>query len=189
MILIVDNFDSFTYNLVDYFNQIDLKVDVLRNNASLDDLLSEKYEAVVLSPGPGKPKNAGYLMNVLEYYHGKVPVLGICLGHQAIALFFNGSIEKAQKPMHGKLSHIHHEKDAIFENIPASFNVVRYHSLICDNLPKCLNVIAQTEIGENMAMKHEELPIYGLQFHPEAALSEYGLDILRNWKNIKSLSN
>ena len=188
MILVIDNYDSFTYNLVDYFNQLDLEVEVIRNDESVDDLLSEKYKGVVLSPGPGIPQNAGNLMKALDYYHEKIPVLGICLGHQAIAKFFNGSIEKAQIPMHGKLSLICHENDAIFKNIPESFNVVRYHSLVCNNLPKNLDVIAQTGIGENMALKHKELPIYGLQFHPEAVLTEYGLEILGNWKNINSLS-
>lgn len=189
MILIVDNFDSFTYNLVDYFNQLDLEVEVLRNNASLNTLCSNRFDAIVLSPGPGKAKNAGNMMKVLKYYHKKKPILGICLGHQAIAEFFYGEIIKAQKPMHGKLSLVFHENDIIFKNIPSSFSVVRYHSLVCNHLPSNLKIIAKTKNGEVMAIKHEELPIYGLQFHPEAVLTQYGLDILKNWMNINSITN
>lgn len=189
MILVVDNYDSFTYNLVDYFNQLGIEVEVLKNDASQEDLFSEKYRGVVLSPGPGLPANAGKLMQVLDYYHTKIPVLGICLGHQAIGKFFKGEIVKAQKPMHGKLSQISHHNDAIFANLPSNFNVIRYHSLICANLTKELQILAETDSSEIMAMKHKELPIYGLQFHPEAVLTEYGLEILRNWVTINSISN
>lgn len=189
MILVVDNYDSFTYNLVDYFNQLEIEVEVLRNDALLEDLLSEKYSGVVLSPGPGLPGNAGRLMHVLDFYHSKIPVLGICLGHQAIGKFFNGEITKAQKPVHGKLSQISHSGDKIFANIPSSLNVCRYHSLICSNLPDELQTIAKTDIGEIMALKHKTFPIYGLQFHPEAVLTQYGLEILRNWANINFISN
>ena len=189
MILVVDNFDSFTYNLVDYFNQLDLEVEILRNNAPLKSLCSQRYSAVILSPGPGVPKKAGKLMKVLAYYHDKKPMLGICLGHQAIAEFFNGEISKASKPMHGKLSTISHDRDIIFQNIPDFFDVVRYHSLICSNPGDMLHVIGKSGSGEIMAMKHKRLPIYGLQFHPEAVLTQYGLEILRNWKNINSISN
>ena len=189
MILVVDNFDSFTYNLVDYFNQLDLEVHVKRNNIPFDDIVSERYSAVVLSPGPGIPNKAGNLMKVIEHYHDKIPVLGICLGHQAIADFFNGDIIKAQQPMHGKISNIGHEGDLIFAGIPQKFNVVRYHSLVCDNLPATLEVISKSDSNEFMALKHRNLPIYGLQFHPEAVLTQYGLKILQNWKNINSLTN
>lgn len=189
MILVVDNYDSFTYNLVDYFNQLNIEVKVRRNDASLENLLSEKYSGVVLSPGPGLPTKAGNLMHVLEYYHKKIPVLGICLGHQAIGEFFNGEIIKAQTPMHGKLSQISHSGDAIFNNLPSTFDVVRYHSLICSNLPEELQILALTDIGEIMALKHKELPIYGLQFHPEAVLTQFGLEILKNWLTINSIAN
>lgn len=189
MILLVDNFDSFTYNLVDYFHQLDLEVKVCRNNTPLHELQSEKYKAVVFSPGPGVPENAGNLMEILGFYHDKIPVLGICLGHQAIGKFFRGNVVKSHKPMHGKTSNIIHLGDKIFDGIPTNTQVVRYHSLICENLPGDLEVLAKTDEGEVMAMKHKTLPIYGLQFHPEALLTEYGLEILRNWKNINSLSN
>lgn len=189
MILVVDNFDSFTYNLVDYFNQLELNVEVLRNNAPLKQLLEDKYSGVVLSPGPGIPMHAGYIMQVIEFYHKKIPILGICLGHQAIGGFYNGNIIKAQKPMHGKISRIYHTQDPLFNNIPKEFNVVRYHSLICSGLPNVLEVIATADNGEIMALKHNTLPVYGLQFHPEAVLTEHGLEILRNWKNINSISH
>lgn len=189
MILVVDNYDSFTFNLVDYFNQLDLEVNVLRNTVPLNDILSEKYDAVVFSPGPGIPKQAGHLMKIIDYYQRKIPVLGICLGHQAIAEYFHGDIVKARRPMHGKLSKIAHNGDAIFMDIPEKLNVVRYHSLICTNLPDALHVIAKTKSNETMAIKHKNLPIYGLQFHPEAVLTQYGLKILENWKNINSLTN
>lgn len=189
MILVVDNYDSFTYNLVDYFNQLKIEVEVVRNDAPQEELFSEKYRGVVLSPGPGLPAHAGKLMQVLEYYHDKKPVLGICLGHQAIGEFFNGAIIKAQKPMHGKLSQIAHTGDVIFNNLPSTFNVVRYHSLVCNNLPIELKVIARTDVGEIMALKHKSFPVYGLQFHPEAVLTQYGLEILSNWATIYSISN
>jgi len=189
LILVLDNFDSFTYNLVDYFNQLDVKVEVLRNNVSIKKLLSDKYSSIVLSPGPGIPTKAGNLMRVIKYYYQKIPILGICLGHQAIGEFFGGEIIKAQQPMHGKLSRVHHDLDPIFCNIPNEFSVVRYHSLVCHNISKDLKVIAKTQPGEIMALKHNVLPIYGLQFHPEAVLTQYGLEILRNWKNINSISN
>ena len=189
MILIIDNFDSFTYNLVDYFNQLDLEVKVLRNNAPDKDLLNERYEAVVLSPGPGVPASAGKLMKIMDFYHDKKPILGICLGYQAIGKFFGGSLKKAQKPMHGKTSVVFNNGDEIFNNLPTSFEVTRYHSLICHNLYDEILIISLSKEEEVMAIRHKEYPIYGLQFHPEAVLTQHGLDILRNWKNINSLSN
>ena len=189
MILVVDNFDSFTYNLVDFMRQLGLVVEVKRNNAPLIELLDTKYDAVILSPGPGVPEKAGNLMKIIDYLHDKKPILGICLGHQAIGEFFLGKVVRAEKPMHGKISQISHKNDPIFNNVPVRFNVVRYHSLICSNLPDQLEIIAQTNTQEIMAMRHTALPIYGLQFHPEAILTNHGLEILRNWRNINSLSN
>jgi len=187
LILVIDNFDSFTYNLVDYLNQLDLEVAVVRNNESLKNILHSKFDGILLSPGPGVPKNAGNLLCIIEYYYRKLPILGICLGHQAIGEFFGSKIVKAQKPMHGKISKIYHTNDPLFKNIPTELNVVRYHSLVCNNLPVDLEMLARTHDGEIMALKHRILPIYGLQFHPEAVLTQYGLEILRNWKNINSL--
>ncbi len=189
MILVVDNFDSFTYNLVDYLKQLGQEVEVLRNDVAPDLLLSPRYARVVLSPGPGIPKNAGFLMKVIDFYAGKVPILGICLGHQAIVEFFKGSLKKAQKPMHGKISEIANYSDPIFDNVPKRIMVTRYHSLVCDELPEQLEVISQTDEKEVMALRHKKLPIYGLQYHPEAVLTQYGLEILRNWINLSSTSD
>lgn len=189
MILVIDNYDSFTFNLVDYFHQLGIDVEVHRNDVSLDKLCADRYNALVLSPGPGKPANAGNLMQALDYYHDKIPVLGICLGHQAICQFFSGELAKAQKPMHGKISMVYHNGDELFANVPSNFNVVRYHSLICNKLSDQMQVLAKTDIGEIMAVRHKSLPIFGLQFHPEAELTQFGLDILRNWININSVSN
>lgn len=189
MILVIDNFDSFTYNLVDYFEQLSQEVEVKRNNLPLNHLLSDEYSGVVLSPGPGIPTNAGHLMEVISYYSGKIPLLGICLGHQAIGMHYKTDLVHAQKPMHGKISEIIRESDPIFSNIPKRFNVVRYHSLICHNLTSQLKIISTDNAGEIMAMRHQYFNIYGLQFHPEAILTEYGLDILRNWINLIDVSD
>lgn len=189
MILIIDNFDSFTYNLVDYFQQLGQTVEVKRNNLPIEDLISAVYSGIVLSPGPGIPKDAGQLMKVIEHYHRRIPMLGICLGHQAIGEFFGGKLMKAYKPMHGKLSDVSCANNPIFVNIPSSIQVVRYHSLVCKHLPEVIEVIATTKEGEVMAMKHNDLPVYGLQFHPEAVLTEYGLEILRNWINLNHLTS
>ncbi|UII34425.1 aminodeoxychorismate/anthranilate synthase component II [Fulvivirga ulvae] len=182
MILLLDNFDSFTYNLVDYFQQLGIKCEVIRNNVGIKDIISGNYQGIVLSPGPEIPEKAGNLMEVLKYYHNKLPVLGICLGHQAIGEFFGARLIKATKPMHGKISKVALEEDVIFRSMPKSINVVRYNSLIVEheNVGD-LKVIARSYDGEIMALRHKELPIWGVQFHPEAALTEYGLDILKNW--------
>jgi len=183
LILLIDNYDSFTYNLADYFAQLHLEVIVKRNTAADDDLFAEKYDAVVLSPGPGVPERSGKLLKIVNYYAGKKPLLGICLGHQAIAAHFHGVVAKSKKPMHGKTSLVHHDGDALFHNIPGTFRVVRYHSLICQQMPESLKIIAETD-DEIMAFRHKSLPVYGLQFHPEAYLTDFGLNILHNWKNI-----
>jgi anthranilate synthase component 2 len=181
LILVVDNFDSFTYNLVDYFEQLGQQVVVQRNNAPLSDLLSEAYRGIVLSPGPGIPSEAGSLMNIIDYYSTRIPMLGICLGHQALAEYFGGQLTKAIRPMHGKISEITHQDESVFVNLPLKFKVVRYHSLIVQNLPDVLVVLANDDDKQVMALQHVQLPIAGLQFHPEALLTEFGLDILRNW--------
>jgi len=156
---------------------------VKRNMASDGELFSVEYDAVVLSPGPGIPKRSGKLLQIIDFYTGKKPILGICLGHQAIATHFYGLVEKARKPMHGKTSIVSHNGDALFHNIPETFRVVRYHSLICPQLPEPLEIIAEAD-DEIMAFKHKSLPVYGLQFHPEAYLTDFGINILNNWKNI-----
>lgn len=181
-ILLLDNFDSFSYNLLDYLGRVGVVCEVFRNNIDLQGITKKNYTGVLLSPGPGKPKEAGNLMQVLEYYHNKLPILGVCLGHQAIGEFFGASLTKAQKPMHGKISKISViNENALFYGLPQSFDVVRYHSLVLQNLPECLEITALSQEKEIMALKHKFLPIYGLQFHPEAALTEFGLQMITNW--------
>ncbi|MGB0521547.1 MAG: anthranilate synthase component II [Flammeovirgaceae bacterium] len=184
MILLLDNFDSFTYNLVDYFGQLGITCEVRRNNIPLTEIAKNDYDAVVLSPGPENPLKAGNLMEVLGHYVNKLPILGICLGHQAIGLHFGWKLVKAQKPMHGKVSTIYCAYDPLFKDLPAAFNIVRYHSLILENTTNVkddLVVTAFTESQEIMAIRHTKYPIHGIQFHPEAALTEHGLQLLHNW--------
>jgi len=181
MLLVIDNFDSFTFNLVDYFERLGLQCIVYRNNVPTDTIFEGVYEGVVLSPGPDKPENAGNLLEIIHYYKYRLPILGICLGHQAIGLHFGASLKKASKPMHGKLSSIFLNKDKLFKGIPSKINVVRYHSLIVTHLPKSLINLSTTTENELMVMKHKDLPIYGIQYHPESILTEYGLVILNNW--------
>ncbi|NLR90939.1 MULTISPECIES: anthranilate synthase component II [Flammeovirga] len=182
MILLLDNFDSFTYNLVDYFTQLGQKVEVVRNDAPLEEITPYKYEAVVLSPGPETPNKAGNMMEVIDHYHKTHPILGICLGHQAIGEYFGGKVHKAIKPMHGKMSEIECDiNSTLFNKIPKDLTVVRYHSLILDELSDDILITAKSKENEVMAIQHKTLPIDGVQFHPEAILTEYGLDILKNW--------
>jgi anthranilate synthase/aminodeoxychorismate synthase-like glutamine amidotransferase len=181
LLLLIDNFDSFTYNLEDYFLQLGISCEVQRNDVPSSHIDIKKYAGIILSPGPGSPRNAGNLMEVIDRYHHQIPMLGICLGHQAIAEYFGGKIKKGERPMHGVLSEITCSEDELFQNIPSKINVVRYHSLIIDRLPDPLRCLAVSSSSEIMAIKHCTLPIYGLQFHPEAALTDYGMEILKNW--------
>jgi anthranilate synthase component 2 len=181
LILIYDNFDSFTYNLADYFARLGVSCRVLRNDVPLDTVIKENYKAVVLSPGPETPAKAGSLLNVFSYYADKLPVLGICLGHQAIGVHYGASLKKAIRPMHGKVSRMHCVSHYLWEGLANPTSVVRYHSLVLDELPYELEVIASTGEGEIMAIAHKQLPVCGLQFHPEAVLTENGLKMLHNW--------
>ncbi|CAN5529417.1 aminodeoxychorismate/anthranilate synthase component II [soil metagenome] len=182
-LLVVDNFDSFTYMLVDYLQQAGATCRVVRNNESFAELISEPVDAVVLSPGPGVPKQAGRLMDVIHYYHQRVPMLGICLGHQALGEFFGATVTRAERPMHGKVSTIRTETDdVLWQGLPTEFDVTRYHSLVLTDLPPDelvrLAVAGQDEV---MAIRHQTLPIWGVQFHPEAALTQNGLKLIENW--------
>lgn len=181
MILILDNFDSFTYNLVDYFRQLHIDARIFRNNQSLEEITSQNYNALVLSPGPGVPRNSGNIFQVLEYYSEKIPVLGICLGHQAIGSYYGANLLKAEKPMHGKISSIHIHTDYLFKGLPKRINVVRYHSLVIGDLPDDLEPIATSDNGEIMAIRHRQKNLRGVQFHPEAILTDYGFQMLHNW--------
>ena len=183
MILLIDNYDSFTYNLVDYFAQLQVETKVVRNDVSIKEIISLNYQGIVISPGPETPQKSGNLMQVIEYYYQKIPILGICLGHQAIGEFFGATLVKADFPMHGKISNIYHDGNILFRDIPENHEVVRYNSLLLNGIKSPLKIIAQTEAEEVMAIAHISLPIWGVQYHPEAALTQFGLAVLRNWVN------
>ncbi len=182
-ILLLDNYDSFTYNLYDYLLQTGVECLVLRNDTfTLEELEPLDFQAIVLSPGPKRPADAGMMLAVIERYCARLPILGICLGHQALGEFFGAKLLKASLPMHGKTSQIQHFGHPVFEAVPEHFTVMRYHSLLLEHpLPQCLRRLASTESDEIMALAHESLPLVGLQFHPESILTEHGLQLLRNW--------
>lgn len=186
--IIIDNYDSFTYNLVEYFKIMGINPIIFKNDEiNLKDLKKINFERIVISPGWGNPKNSGISMNILKEYQSSKKILGVCLGHQCIYNFFGGKIVKAKKPMHGKISDIYiTKKDAIFKSIPERFKAVRYHSLIADNtyIPDNIEILAKTKENEIMAIKHKLFPIWGIQFHPEAILTEYGMQILNNFINL-----
>jgi anthranilate synthase component 2 len=188
-LLFIDNYDSFTYNLVDYLAQGGAQCEVCYNNIPPHQLPWQGKQGLVLSPGPETPAKAGFLLPILkEGIRRGLPILGICLGHQAIGQHFGWTLTHASKPMHGKRSSISCIADPIFEGLPRHFSVVRYHSLLLlPNSGTPLQCIAQTEAGEVMALKHQQLPIYGVQFHPEAALTEHGLDLMHNWLRLYRL--
>ena len=187
-LLLLDNFDSFTYNLLDYLQQLGVEVVVRRNDTPLPELLALAFDAVVLSPGPGTPRAAGVLMPLLAAVQQRVPVLGVCLGHQALGELFGAGVERARRPMHGKVSQVqlNQSAEALFEGLPAQIPVTRYHSLVLRQLPPELLPLAYTtdDDHELMALRHRTLPLYGVQFHPEALLTPHGLALLRNWVRI-----
>ena len=187
MILIIDNYDSFTYNLVQYLSELGEKLVVHRNDKiSLKDIEKLRPNHIVISPGPGRPRNAGISKQVIKRFGNKIPILGVCLGHQCMAEVFGGKIISARKLMHGKTSTIHHKKHGIFKGIPSPFEATRYHSLIVEkkSLPKVLNITAWTKDNEIMSLKHKNLPLWGVQFHPESILTQYGKKLLKNFINI-----
>lgn len=184
-LLVVDNFDSFTYMLVDYLRQAGAECRVVRNNEPMEQFIDETIDGVVLSPGPGTPRQAGRLMDIIEHYHQHVPILGVCLGHQALGEFFGASLVPADRPMHGKVSVVRRlTNDGLLRNLPALFEVTRYHSLLLTNLPPDLIGTAATNSNEVMAMQHRTLPLWGVQFHPEATLTQNGLQLILNWVDI-----
>ncbi|MDO1448803.1 aminodeoxychorismate/anthranilate synthase component II [Rhodocytophaga aerolata] len=188
MVLLLDNFDSFTYTLADYIAQCGATYKIVRNNIALEDIIAESYQGIILSPGPQTPHKAGNLMQVVDYYAFKLPILGICLGHQALGIHFGAQLTKAIRPMHGKLSAVSYQPDYLFDGLPKSATVVRYHSLILENIPQPLQTIATTSSGEVMALRHGELPIRGIQFHLEAALTSHGLAIMQNWVKFNKIA-
>jgi anthranilate synthase component II len=191
MLLMIDNYDSFTYNLVQYFGELGEDVRVIRNDAAtLDELRALSPRAIVVSPGPCTPNEAGVSLGVIEKLGGDVPILGVCLGHQAIGQAFGGKVVRAREIMHGKTSMIHHDGKGVFRDLPNPFEATRYHSLIVEasSLPDCLEVSAWTvrEDGsrdEIMGLRHTSLAIEGVQFHPESILTQHGHALLRNFLN------
>ncbi|RKY37660.1 MAG: anthranilate/aminodeoxychorismate synthase component II [Candidatus Omnitrophota bacterium] len=184
MIVMVDNYDSFTYNLVQYLGELGQKLIVFRNDCvTISDIEGIKPSHIVISPGPGRPDKAGISEEVIMSFYKKVPILGVCLGHQAIAEVFGAKIVKARRLMHGKTSLIYHNGKTIFKKIPSPFTATRYHSLIVENssVPDCLEINAWTEEDEIMGIKHKKYPVFGVQFHPESILTEVGKKILKNF--------
>ena len=189
MLLVIDNYDSFTYNVVQYLSELKAQVKVIRNDqCSLEEIESLSPERIVISPGPCSPVEAGISKSVIEFFAGKIPLLGICLGHQCIGQVFGGEIVRANQVMHGKTSAIHHKGVGVFSDIARPFTATRYHSLVInkDTIPDCLEITAWTEdgsgtISEIMGVRHKQFPIEGVQFHPESILSEYGHQLLENF--------
>ena len=185
-LLVVDNVDSFTHMLVDYLRQAGAICRVVRNNGPMAQFTNQPVDGVVLSPGPGRPRQSGRLMDVIAHYHQRVPMLGVCLGHQALGEFFGADLVAANRPTHGKVSAIRTlSDDDLLRGLPPVFNVTRYHSLLLTNLPADLiGTAVAADSGELMAMRHRTLPLWGVQFHPEAALTQNGLELLTNWVNL-----
>jgi len=184
MLLMIDNYDSFTYNLVQYLAEIGQEVKVVRNDKiSIEEISKLNPQYIVISPGPCTPNEAGISLSLIEAFKGKIPILGVCLGHQSIGQAFGGKIIHAQTIMHGKTSKISHNNKGVFRGIKDPFIATRYHSLVIDreSLPDCFDVTAWTDDNEIMGIKHKELAIEGVQFHPESILSEHGHDLLKNF--------
>ena len=184
MMIMIDNYDSFTYNLVQYLGELGEKLEVFRNDQlSVEDVLARKPKAIVISPGPGSPKDAGISNELIRAAAGKVPVLGVCLGHQCIGEVFGGEVVRAKRLMHGKTSQIHHIGSEIFRELPNPFEATRYHSLLVrrESLPDILEVTAWTAEREIMGLRHRHAPVYGVQFHPESILTKSGKALLSNF--------
>lgn len=184
MILLIDNYDSFTYNLLHYIAEEGADVDVRRNDAlSADQALALNPEGIVLSPGPCDPDQAGICLELIEKAAGRVPIFGVCLGHQSIGQAFGGTVVRAPKPMHGKVDTITHTGTGVFQGLPSPFQATRYHSLTVDRatLPDCLEITAESADGVIQGLSHKDLPIHGVQFHPESIASEHGHALIRNF--------
>jgi anthranilate synthase/aminodeoxychorismate synthase-like glutamine amidotransferase len=188
MLLVIDNYDSFTYNLVQYLGELGADMKVVRNDeVSVDDVEKElRPEKILISPGPGTPDGAGITLGTIERFAGKVPILGVCLGHQAIGQHFGGNVVRSPEPVHGKPVEIRHDGRTIFEGIPQSFNAGRYHSLVVErkSVPECLEISAESPDGLVMALRHKSEKIEGVQFHPESILTDHGKRLLQNFISV-----
>ena len=190
MLLMIDNYDSFTFNLVQYFGELGEEVRVIRNDAlTLAALRRLEPSAIVISPGPGTPDDAGISLEIIEQLSGSVPILGVCLGHQAIGQAFGGKVVRAKEIMHGKTSRVHHDCRGVFRGLPSPFTATRYHSLAVkrETLPDALEVTAWTADGEIMGLAHRTRPIHGVQFHPESIATEHGHDLLANFLDLANV--
>jgi anthranilate synthase/aminodeoxychorismate synthase-like glutamine amidotransferase len=184
MLLMIDNYDSFTYNLVQYLGEMGVEVRTFRNDKITIEGIEDLHpDRIVISPGPGTPADAGISVEVVRHFAGKVPILGVCLGHQSIGAAFGGKVVSARRLMHGKTSMIHHDKKTIFAGLPDPFEATRYHSLVVEeeSLPDCLEVSARSEQQELMGIRHRQFPLEGIQFHPESILTPVGKKLLQNF--------
>jgi para-aminobenzoate synthetase component 2 len=187
MLLVIDNYDSFTYNLVQYFGELGADPLVVRNDAiTIDDIKTMAPDYIVLSPGPGRPEQAGITLDVIRHFHKDIPMLGVCLGHQSMGMVFGAQVIHAPTLMHGKASLIHHDGKGVFSNLPNPFKAARYHSLVIDpaRLDKDIIITSKTTEGTIMGIRHTLYPFEGVQFHPESILTEHGKDLLRNFLEI-----
>lgn len=184
MIVMIDNYDSFTYNLVQYLGEMGEELRIFRNDTvTVEEVVAMAPDRVIISPGPCTPNEAGISVPLIRALAGKVPILGVCLGHQSIGQAFGGEIVRAGRLMHGKTSPVYHQGQGVFHGLPSPFEATRYHSLVIrrETLPDCLEITAETDIGEIMGVRHKELPVEGVQFHPESVLTACGKDLLRNF--------
>lgn len=189
MLLILDNYDSFTYNLVQYFGELGQEIVVVRNDdLTVSEIRDLKPERICVSPGPCSPNEAGISCELIQDLGQTIPILGVCLGHQAIGQVYGGEVVRAERLMHGKTSPIQHSNESVFADLPSPFCATRYHSLIVkkDTLPNCLKITAWTDEGEIMGLQHETHPVHGVQFHPESILTEHGRKLLQNFLNLTS---
>ncbi|PZD94838.1 aminodeoxychorismate/anthranilate synthase component II [Paenibacillus sambharensis] len=189
MILVIDNYDSFTYNLVQYLGELGEEIVVKRNDEiDLDGVAELAPDHLLISPGPCTPNEAGISLALIERFKGQIPIMGVCLGHQSIGQAFGGEVVRADNLMHGKTSEIHHDGKGVFAGVPSPFTATRYHSLIVkkETLPDCLEITAETAEGEIMGLRHKKYPIEGVQFHPESIITDHGMSLLRNFLQTKA---
>ncbi len=188
MLLVIDNYDSFTYNLVQYLGELGQEIEVFRNDKiTLEQIEELGPERIVISPGPCTPKEAGLSVPLIQHFAGKIPILGVCLGHQAIGAAFGGQVVRNYRLMHGKTSMIHHDGRTIYKDLPNPFEATRYHSLVVEpkTVPSCLEISARTDEGEIMGLRHREYLVEGVQFHPESIMTAVGKDLLKNFLSMK----